>query len=119
MLPNVFAVDFTAIGDLYQSVDRFNGAIARRSSVTPLINRAIRQAQASGEPTDAEATDIAALRRLPFISDEDARALLGAAGDHLLDPTGLRDLVEDETNATTTTTTEPPPEEAERPEEPE
>ena len=46
-----------------------------------------------------------------------ARALLGTAGDHLLDPTGLRDLVEDETNATTTTTTEPPPEETEPPEE--
>ena len=62
---------------------------------------------------------IAALRRLPSITDEDAQALLGAAGDHLLDPTGLQDLVEDETDTTTTTTTEPPPEEPDEPEEPE
>jgi hypothetical protein len=116
-VPNVVAVDFTAIGDLYKTVDRFNAAIAKRSSVTPLINRAIRQAEASGELTDAEAADITALRRLPSITNEDARALLGTAGDHLLDPTGLRDRVEDETNATTTTTIEPPPEETEPPEE--
>ena len=76
-LPNVVAVDFTAIGDLYKTVDLFNAAIAKRSSVTPLINRAIRQAEASGELTDAEAADIAALRRLPSITNEDARALLG------------------------------------------
>ena len=48
-----------------------------------------------------------------------ARALLGAAGDHLLDPTGLKDLVEDENHATTTTTTEPPPDEPDEPDEPE
>jgi hypothetical protein len=110
-VPNVVAVDFTAIGDLYKTVDRFNAAIAKRSSVTPAINRAVRRARASGELSDVDAANIEALRRLPSISDEKARALLGVAGDRLLDPTGLDDLVKEDTPTTTTTTpTEPPPE---------
>jgi hypothetical protein len=111
-IPNVVAIDFTAIGDLYKTVDRFNAAIAKVSNVTPSINRAVIKARAIGNLTEAELENLRALRRLPFVSREDARTLLGAAGDHLLDPAGLKDLVREETiDSSTTTTTEPPPEE--------
>jgi hypothetical protein len=107
----VLAVDFTAIGDLYKTVNLFNAAIAKRTGVTPAINRAVRKARASGELTEAQLADIAALRRLPAITDARAQELLGVAGDHLLDPTGLSKLVVEDTDSTTTTTTTPPPEE--------
>ena len=34
-LPNAVAVDFTAVGDMYKTVNLFNAAVARQSGVTP------------------------------------------------------------------------------------
>jgi hypothetical protein len=114
-VPDVLAVDFTAIGDLFKTVNLFNAAIAKRTGVTPAINGAVRRARASGVLTEAERADLEALRRLPRISDADAQELLGVAGDQLLDPSGLSKLVLDETDSNTTTTTESPPEETTEP----
>ena len=85
--------------------DLFNAAIARRTGVTTTINKAVRIIRRT-DPSSV--SDLEALRRLPFISAADADALLGGAGDHLLDPAGLKDLVHVDPDSVTTTTTEPP-----------
>ncbi len=74
-VPDVVAVDFTAIGDLYKTVNLFNAAIAKRSGVTPAINRAVRKARASGVLTEAELADLEALRRLPAITDDQSAGI--------------------------------------------
>ena len=61
-LPNALAVDFTAVGDLYKTVNLFNAAIARQTHVTPILNETIRQLRALGKITDAQANEY---RRLP------------------------------------------------------
>jgi len=109
-LPNAVAVDFTAIGDLYKTVNRFNAAIALRSGVTPIVNETLRQLVDAGKVTDAEANE---LRRLPKISDADARELLGPLADSIPTPPGLPKLAnpraEPPPSTTTTTTTTVPP----------
>jgi hypothetical protein len=108
-LPNAVAVDFTAVGDLYKTVNRFNAAIARQSRVTPIINKTIKQLLAHGKITDAEANE---LRRLPRISDAEARKMLGPLADSIPTPPDLKNLANPRppppAPTTTTTTTTPP-----------
>ena len=110
-LPNAVAVDFTAVGDLYKTVNRFNAAIARQSRVTPIINKTIKQLLAHGKITDAEANE---LRRLPRISDAEARKMLGPLADSIPTPPDLKNLANPRppppAPTTTTTTTTTPPE---------
>jgi hypothetical protein len=90
-LPNAVAVDFTAVGDLYKTVNLFNAAIARQSKVTPTVNETIRQMLVLGKLTDAEANE---LRRLPKISDARARELLGPLADAIATPPDLPKLAD-------------------------
>jgi hypothetical protein len=112
-LPNFVAVNFTGVGDLYGTVDRFNAAVARLTGVTPAINRSVRIMRAKEDLTAAELADLDALHRLPRISQEDARALLGSLADSLPPPAALDRLVnlppDEDENPPPTTTTEPPP----------
>jgi hypothetical protein len=117
-LPNVIAVDFAGVGDLYQTVNRLNAAVARLTGVSGAISDAIRHARATGTLTAAEREDIRALHRLPAISEEKARALLASIADSLPPPAALSDFVrppeddEQDQNADEpppTTTTEAPP----------
>jgi hypothetical protein len=85
-IPNAVAVDFTAIGDLQKTVRRFNGAIARQSGVTATVDETVRQLQASDQLTDAEVNE---LRRLPKLSEAEARQLLGPLADSIPTPRGL------------------------------
>src|SRR3954453_14083963 len=78
-LPNVLAVDFTAIGDLYTTVNSLNGAIGRLSDVTPDIDKAIRRAVQSGKLSEARVAELRGYRRLPKLSTGAARAVLGPA----------------------------------------
>ena len=66
-LPNVLAVDFTAVGDLYKTVNRFNAAVAKVSGVTAFTSNILRANNFTADE----------VHRLPAISTEDARALLG------------------------------------------
>jgi hypothetical protein len=111
-LPNFVAVNFIGVGDLFPTVDRFNAAVARLSGVTPAINATVRALRNKDDLTRAELADLNALHRLPKISDEDARKLLGSLADSLPPPAGLDRLVkptEEEENPPPTTTTEAPP----------
>jgi hypothetical protein len=90
-LPNAVAVDFTAVGDLYKTVRRFNGAIARQSGVTPIIDETVRQLRESGLATENEVKE---LRRLPKVSEEEARRLLGPLADSIPTPRGLPDIAQ-------------------------
>jgi hypothetical protein len=113
-LPNALAVDFTAVGDLYKTVDKFNAAIARQSGVTAIVSKTVRQLRDAGKLTDAEAN---VLHRLPKISEAEARNLLGPLADAIPTPPDLKKLanpgaphqVPSTTTVapTTTTTTEP------------
>ena len=78
-LPNVLAVDFTAIGDLYTTVNTLNGAIGRLSDVTPDIDKAIRRAVRSGKLSEARLAELRGYRRLPKLSTAAARTVLGPA----------------------------------------
>ena len=101
------AVDFTAIGDLYKTVNLFNAAIAKESKVTPRIDQAARLIRVHG--TRQDVADIDVLRRLPKISEKRARKLLGPLADTLKTPADLSKMVvEGEDPDATTTTTVPP-----------
>ena len=88
-IPNAVAVDFTAIGDLYRTVNRFNAAIARQSGVTETVSKAVSQLRSREDITDAEVTELNALHRLPAISETSARTLLGPLADAIPAPRAL------------------------------
>lgn len=88
-LPNAVAVDFTAVGDLYKTVRRFNAAIARQSGVTAIVDETVRQLRASGLATVNEVNE---LRRLPRITDAEARRMLGPLADAIPTPVDLPEL---------------------------
>jgi hypothetical protein len=75
-LPNVIAVDFTAIGDLYSTVNDINAAVARVTGVTHSVDRALQRAFDSGKLTAAQVAEFRGLRRLPKMSEKRARAIL-------------------------------------------
>jgi hypothetical protein len=89
-LPNAVAVDFTAQGDVYKTVNQFNAAIARQSGVTAMVNQAVEQLREREGITDAELRELRGLHRLPKISEEKARALLGPLTDRIPAPVDLR-----------------------------
>jgi hypothetical protein len=88
-LPNAVAVDFTAQGDLYKTVNQFNAAIARQAGVTATITKAVHQLRDREGITDSELRELNALHRLPKISDATARKLLGPLADAIPTPTEL------------------------------
>jgi hypothetical protein len=90
-LPNVMAVDFTAIGDLYRTVNDLNAAIGVVSEATPSIDKAIEKALASGEISEAQATEIRGYRRLPQMSRARALSILGPAARFVHRPLVLDD----------------------------
>ena len=128
-LPNAVAVDFTAIGDLQKTVRRFNAAIALQSGVTPIVDKTVRQLRDADQLTDAEVNE---LRRLPKVTEKEARKLLGPLADSIPTPKHLQSLASpcpdgthgasaaerkaakkaarEAATSTTTTTTEPPTE---------
>jgi hypothetical protein len=89
-LPNAVAVDFTAQGDLYKTVNQFNAAIARQAGVTATITKAVNQLREREGITDSELRELNALHRLPKISDATARKLLGPLADAIPTPTELQ-----------------------------
>jgi hypothetical protein len=91
-LPNAVAVDFTAQGDLSRTVNLFNAAIAKQSGVTGTVSKAVAQLREAADITDAELRELNALHRLPKITDEQARALLGPLADRIPTPVSLKDL---------------------------
>ena len=82
-LPNTLAVDFTSQGDLQKTVRRYNAAVARQSGVTAIVDETVRQLRESGLETDNQ---LNALRRLPKISEKEARKLLGPLADSMTTP---------------------------------
>jgi hypothetical protein len=88
-LPNVIAVDFTTIGDLYGTTRDLNAAIGQLSDATPAINEAIEKALASGEISQAQATELRGYRRLPRMSAARARTILGPAAQFVHRPSVL------------------------------
>ena len=91
-IPNAVAVDFTAIGDLYKTVNRFNAAIARQSGVTATVSKVVQQLRDREGLTDSELQELNALHRLPRISESRARALLGPIADDIPTPRALPEL---------------------------
>jgi hypothetical protein len=90
-LPNAFAVDFTAIGDLYKSVDRFNGAVATMTGGRASVTRVIRHHRNSGVLTAPQLQELNGIRRLPKVSEQQARELLGPIADSLITAPGIKD----------------------------
>lgn len=82
-IPNVVAVDFTAIGDLYKTVDRFNAEIAKVTGVTAYESALLASAD---DLSDEEKREIEGFHRLPRISDETALELLGSGAALLVRP---------------------------------
>ena len=91
-LPNAIGVNFTAQGDLFKTVNRFNAAIARQSGVTAIVSKTVEQLRAREGLTDAELRELKGLHRLPKISEANARALLGPMADSIPTPRALPDL---------------------------
>jgi hypothetical protein len=89
-LPNALAVNFTSQGDLFETVDLYNAAIARQSGVTATVTKVVNQLRARDGITDAELRELNALHRLPKISEATARKLLGPLADRIPTPLALR-----------------------------
>ena len=88
-LPNVLAVDFTAIGDLYKTVNELNGAIGTVSDAAPDIDKAIRKALRSGDLSEAQARELRGYRRLPHVSRTRALKILGPVAQYVQRPSVL------------------------------
>ena len=88
-LPNVLAVDFTAIGDLYKTVNELNGAIGTVSDAAPDIDKAIRKALRSGDLSEAQARELRGYRRLPHVSRRRALTILGPVAQYVQRPSVL------------------------------
>ncbi len=108
-IPNAVAVDFTAIGDLYKTVNLFNAAIAKRAGVTGAITKVVQLERARDKITTAQLNELDALRRLPRITDKEARTLLGPLADSIPTPKDLDKLVQPPPEDVPTTTTTPAP----------
>jgi hypothetical protein len=110
-VPDVVAVDFSAIGAMYSTVNEFNSAIARLSGVTPAINDAVRAIRAHSVSSQAQLSDLRALRRLPYVSQKEAVQMLGPIANKLPPPAGLHNLVRplDDEAAAPAPTTVPAP----------
>jgi NADH:ubiquinone oxidoreductase subunit 6 (subunit J) len=109
-LPTALAVDFTAIGDLYKTVNKFNAAIARQAGVTKQISLAIKQIRDNEKLTPEQVREITDVHRLPKISAATTRKLLGSLTDKIKPaPKNILKQLADPTPPTTTTTAEPPP----------
>jgi hypothetical protein len=93
--PNVLAVDFTEVGDLQSTVRELNSAVARVTGTTFVVDQAIRNAFDSGALTEAEATEIRGLHRLPKVTAKRADVLLGVARGFLTVPGSLAKLEAD------------------------
>jgi hypothetical protein len=89
-LPNTIAVNFTSQGDLFKTVNQYNAAIARQSGVTPMITKVVKQLRGREGITDSELRELNALHRLPKISAETARKLLGPLAERTPTPRALR-----------------------------
>ncbi len=89
-LPNTIAVNFTSQGDLYETVNLYNAAIARQSRVTPMVTKVVKQLRDREGITDAELRELNALHRLPKISEATARKLLGPLADRIPTPRALK-----------------------------
>lgn len=82
-IPNVLAVDFTAIGDLYETVNRLNAAIAKVTGLTAYETDLLAR---SDEFSEEEKREITGFHRLPKISDAKALAFLGPGAALLVQP---------------------------------
>ena len=80
-LPNAVAVDFTAVGDLYKTVNRFNAAIARQSEGH--TDRRTRPSGSCAYWASSPTRKPTSLRRLPKISERAGPR--GCLGRHLAD----------------------------------
>ena len=112
VLPNAFAVDFTAIGDLYKSVNLFNGAVATVTGGRASVEKVIRHHRSSGDLTQADLQELNGIRRLPKVSEQRARKLLGPLADTLKPAQGIPEFerlngVDPDASPSTTTTTVP------------
>jgi hypothetical protein len=99
-IPNAIAVNFTASGDLYSTVNELNAAIARQSGLTARIQDLIHYTNSFEPTTKEEAKErdqvlksIRRVKRLPRISEAKARKLLGPLADSVPKPAGLDEIV--------------------------
>ena len=85
-VPNLIAVDFTAVGDLEKTVSRYNRAIAKVTGVTAYYTAAIADAELSR-------SDLRLLEshRLPKITMAKAEELLGPTAALLERPPVVRE----------------------------
>ena len=86
-LPNAVAVDFTAVGDLYKTVNRST----RRSRASQGDADHQRDHPAAARPRQVHRRRGNELRRLPKISEAKARRLLGPLADAVPTPATLKD----------------------------
>lgn len=110
VLPNAFAVDFTSIGDLQESVNRFNGAVATVTGGRASVDRVLRHHRSSGALTESQLAELRGLRRLPKISEATARKLVGPLADQLVTSPAIGEFEAEnglEAESSTTTTTVP------------
>jgi hypothetical protein len=90
-LPNILAVDFFAVGDIVKVVDNFNAAVANVTGTTSAIDQVIQTQRRDPSLSDQDRSDLDQLQRLPFISAQDALALLGPVAHKLTVPQQVKD----------------------------
>ena len=100
-IPNVIAVNFTSSGDLFKTVRRLNGAIARQSGLTSRLEDVISFVENFDAKTKKEAKGVAEamrsiqrVKRLPRVTAKQALELLGPVADQIPAPSGLSEIVD-------------------------
>ncbi len=99
--PNVIAVNFTSSGDLFKTVRRLNGALARQSGLTSRLEDVISYVENFDAKTKKEVKEVAQairsiqrVKRLPRVTTKQAQKLLGAVADQIPAPSGLSEIVD-------------------------
>ena len=92
--PQDLAVDFFAIGSTVKVVDNYNAAVANVTGTTALVDQLIDTQRSDPKLSDKDRADLDQLKRLPFVSAQDALALLGPVADKLQVPQLVKDLQE-------------------------
>jgi hypothetical protein len=91
-LPNILAVDFFLIGDTVKVVDNFNAAVAQVTGTTAFWDQLVQQQRDDPALSDKDRADLDQLKRVPLLTPEQAKGLLGPLVNTLQTPELVKDL---------------------------
>ena len=108
-LPDILAVDFTNVGDLISTVNKFNSAIAQVTGTAAFWTTVIDDGKTDTSLNAEDRQEIAGFKRLPTITTAAADSLLGSEASRLEIPDDVKTFQEIQSLGSSTSPTPSPP----------